>query len=104
MESALSLTVGEAKIYANILKAVSKLPNSDPRLALVIGVTWWLVHRRRRLEQQRIRRRQFYRRWRRLLLLRQKIRNTTKTHLSLFPSPPSNEAENTTDEGSLTDS
>jgi len=73
MESALALTEEEARAYSKILKAVSKLPKSDPRFALVVGVTWWLLHRRRRLEQQRIRRRQFYRRWRRLLLLRWKI-------------------------------
>ncbi len=73
MESALDLTPEEAKTYSKVLKAVSRLPQSDPRFALVIGVTWWLLHRRRRLEQQRIRRRQFYRRWRRLLLLRWQI-------------------------------
>jgi len=79
LEAALSLSPDEAKLYTSILEAVSKLPNTDPRFALVIGVTWWLVHRRRRFTAARVRRRQIYRRWRRLLLLRRQIQKSIET-------------------------
>src|SRR5215469_9366240 len=93
LEAALSLSPAEAKLYTSILEAVTKLPNSDPRFALVIGVTWWLVHRRRRLEQQRVRRRQFYRRWRRLLLLRRHIQKSSKNFI-----PPSSSSTSRSNE------
>lgn len=77
MEAVLDLSPEEARTYSMILDAASTLPKSDPRFALTLTFTWWLLHRRRRLEQQRVRRRQFYRRLRRLIFLRWHIQRNS---------------------------
>jgi len=101
IENALALTPEEARTYASILGATSTLPKSDPRYALVIGVTWWLLHRRRRMEQQLIRRRHFSRRLRRLMYLRWQLQRNTLQGLTVAYA--NTEAANTEDLGCVPD-
>jgi len=57
--------------YRETLESVSTRYGSDPRVALVGGMMWWLLNRRSPQEMQRIRYRRFHRRCRRLLTVRE---------------------------------